>query len=371
MWLLAEAGVSLAARFDGAILAIATGGGTASSSRGMNIFITGINGFIGSNLARYLVALGHRVSGSVRATSDRSFIADLPLQLFVGDIGEPEFLVQALAGQDMVFHIAALASDWGAMETFYRINVIGTMNVANAAQQAGIQRLVYLSSTAVYGFTGYRSRVESDPKPTINFPYAATKLQAESWLRNFGRKNALPVTIIQAANVYGPNDRTFSLKFLPVLEKGLIPLINRGQAWTCPTYVENLVNALWLAGNHPRGIGETFIISDDLEINWAQFVAEFCRQLNIRVPRLSASFPVAYALASTIEGLYRLLRLRQEPILSRYRICNFGIDYHFSIRKARELLGYSPPIGIHEAIRRTVEWYRHYQRGKEHENRRS
>ncbi|MDZ7319777.1 MAG: NAD-dependent epimerase/dehydratase family protein [candidate division KSB1 bacterium] len=334
----------------------------------MNIFITGINGFIGSNLARYLVAMGHRISGSVRPTSDRSFIADLPLQLFVGDIGEPEFLTRVFMGQDIVFHIAALASDWGTMETFHRINVLGTMNVAKAAQLAKIQRLVYLSSTAVYGFAGYRQRVESDPKPATNFPYATTKLQAETWLRDFGQQNDLPVTIIQAANVYGPHDRTFFLKFAPALEKGLIPLINRGQAWTCPTYVENLVYALWLAANHPRGIGETFIISDDLEINWAQFVAALCQQLSVRAPRLSASFSVAYGLASLIEGIYKLLRLRQEPILSRYRICNFGIDYHFSIQKARNMLGYSPPIGLEEAIRRTVAWYRHYQEGKRHES---
>lgn len=335
----------------------------------MNIFITGINGFIGSNLARALVAMGHRISGSVRPTSDRSFIADLPLQLFVGDIGEPAFLTRVLVGQDMVFHIAALASDWGTMETFHRINVLGTMNVARAAQEAGVQRLVYLSSTAVYGFTGYRHRVESDPKPEHNFPYAITKLQAETWLRKFARENGLPVTIIQAANVYGPHDRTFFLKFAPALEKGLIPLINRGQAWTCPTYVENLTHALWLAGNHPRGVGETFVISDDLEITWAQFVAALCRELNAPAPRLSASFSVAYALASSIEGIYKLLRLRQEPILSRYRICNFGMDYHFSIQKAREVLGYSPSIGLDEAIRRTVAWYRHYQEGKKHESR--
>jgi dihydroflavonol-4-reductase len=111
----------------------------------MNIFITGINGFIGSSLARYLLDKGHRVSGSVRKTSDLSFLNDLPVHLFTGDIGDESFLLDCFKDQDIVYHIAALASDWAPLKTFHKINVQGTINAAKAALSCGVKRFVYVS----------------------------------------------------------------------------------------------------------------------------------------------------------------------------------------------------------------------------------
>jgi len=136
----------------------------------MNIFITGINGFIGSSLARHLLQMGYQVSGSVRKTSDLSFLKDLSVDLFAGHIGNESFLEKCLQGQDLIYHVAALASDWGSMSTFYNINVRGTMNVAKAALKAGVSRLVFVSSTAVYGLTGYRNRTENYQSPLSNPP---------------------------------------------------------------------------------------------------------------------------------------------------------------------------------------------------------
>lgn len=329
----------------------------------MNIFITGINGFIGSSLARYLLEKGHRISGSVRRTSDLSFLKDQPVQLFTGDISDESFLVNCFKDHHIVYHIAALASDWAPHKTFHRINVQGTMNAAKAALRSDVKRFVYVSSTAVYGLSGYRNRTEESAIPSKNFHYASTKRDAEVWLRRFAQETKLPITIVQPANVFGPYDRTFFIKFADAVEKKMMTYVSGGKAWTCPTYIENLVDALWLAATKPEAIGETFIVSDGLEINWKQFIEKICQQLQVPKPRISINFYIAYSMALIMEGIYKLLRLKATPAITRYRICNVGRDYHFSIEKARNVLGYSPQIHIDEAIRRTVEWYKNFKMG--------
>jgi nucleoside-diphosphate-sugar epimerase len=210
--------------------------------------------------------------------------------------------------------------------------------------------------------SGYRNRTEEDVPPLKNFHYASTKKDAEDWLRNFTAETNLPITIVQPANVFGPYDRTFFIKFAEAIEKKMMTYINGGKAWTCPTYIENLADALWLAATKDEAIGETFIISDGLEINWKQFIEKICQELQVSKPRLSINFYIAYRMAILMEGIYKLLRIKTAPAITRYRICNAGRDYHFSIEKAREVLGYSPQVNIDEAIRRTVEWYKKYNR---------
>lgn len=330
----------------------------------MNIFITGINGFIGSSLARYLAAMGHHVSGSVRDSSDLSFLNDVKVNAFTGTIDDREFLSRCFQGQEIIFHVAGLASDWGTRRAYYQTNVIGTMNVAQAAFAVGAKRLVFVSSTAVYGLIGYRHRTEDDPRPRENFPYAETKREAEDWLKSFAIEKNFPVTIVQPANVFGPNDRTFFIKFADGLKKGMVRFINQGHAWTCPTYIENLTHALWLAATHPDAINETFIISDGLEINWRQFVEKICHELEMPVPRISLGFHLVYVISGIIELIYRMLPVPKEPPINRYRIRNFGIDYHFSIEKAQRMLGFAPHVSIDEAVRRTVQWYKEFREKK-------
>ena len=123
-------------------------------------------------------------------------------------------------------------------------------------------------------------------------------------------------------------------------------LINNGNALTCPTYIENLTDALWLAATKEEAIGETFIISDGLDISWGQFIEKICHQLQVPAPTISINFKLAYGLATLVEGIYKLFRIKNAPPITRYRICNAGRDYHFSIEKARNLLGYSPCVDL-------------------------
>ncbi|MCP5103388.1 MAG: NAD-dependent epimerase/dehydratase family protein, partial [bacterium] len=175
--------------------------------------ITGVNGFIGSHVAKRILKEGNRVKGLVRKTSNLDLLKDVDVELVYGDISEPETLENALQGVDKVIHIAGIAKDWGTFKDFYRVNYQGTLNLASAADKAGVKRLVHISSTAVHGF-GYRDADETLPFGEKLNGYSRTKKMAEQWLFDFARTAKMEVTVLKPGNVYGPHDHTFIDKYL-------------------------------------------------------------------------------------------------------------------------------------------------------------
>lgn len=332
----------------------------------MRVFlITGVNGFIGSHVAGRLLRDGHRVRGLVRKTSDLRFIEGLDVELLVGDIAEPASLIDPLRGVDIVVHVAGLASDWGPYAKFSAVNVTGTRNMAEAAARSGVRRFVHMSSAAVHGFQGFRNADETFPLADTPFAYCETKKIAEQWLFEFSALTGMEVTAIRPGNVFGPKDHTFIEKYLDALTAGKIAYIDGGRHWTCPVYVENLVDAVVRACFEPGAAGEAFLVTDGLEITWKDFTERFADRLGVKRPRLSAPYGLAYGAAYFLEVLYRLFRLSTPPLVTRYRISNGGRDYHFSIEKARRLLQYRPSLGLDEAVARTVSWYRERAAGRQ------
>ncbi|KAA3611308.1 MAG: NAD-dependent epimerase/dehydratase family protein [Calditrichaeota bacterium] len=322
------------------------------------VLVSGVNGFIGSHVAEKLLQEGHKVRGIVRKSSDLSLIEGLNIELVHGDITNRDSLKPAMENIEIVIHVAGLASDWDSYENFYDINVAGTKNMATCAEESNVKRFVHISTTAISGFKNKRDITEEEPITKSIFSYCETKREAELWLNEFKAKHKMEVAIIRPGNVYGPKDHTFIEKYLEALEQGKISFIDKGQHLTCPTYITNLVDGIILACFKPEAKGETFNITDGLEINWKIFTDKLAEQLGAKKVRLSVPFNLAYVLAFIMEIIYLFLKIKKAPLLTRYRICNGGKDYHFSIEKARKILGYNPDTNIDKSITDTVYWYK-------------
>lgn len=319
--------------------------------------ITGINGFIGSNLAKRLIEEGFEVHGLIRKTSDLKFLKDLDIKYHYGDITNFESLKEATIGCYRVFHVAALASDWGEYDTFYKINVEGTLNVAKACVENNVDRLVYISTVAMYGF-GRLDVKESDEKVITGFPYNDTKKIAEEKLIEFSKETGLKCTIIKPGNVFGINDHTFIEKYLDAMHSNKIAFIDKGKRKTCPTYIENLIDAIIIASNKDEAINEDFIITDGLDITWKEFTDKFADELGLKRPKLSVPFKFAYIIGSILEFIYKSFKIKKAPLITRYRVSNGGLDYTFSIVKAKKILGYQPKVDFETSVKRTVDWYK-------------
>lgn len=321
-------------------------------------FITGINGFIGSHIAEQLIKEGHKVRGLIRSTSDVSFIKGLDIDLYYGDILDRESIKSGMEGVDIVIHAAALASDWGRFEKFYKVNFIGSQNVAISCVDMKVKRLVYISSAAICGFQNKRHINEDSEFKNTPYPYCQTKKMTEEWLFPYCKKEGLELVVIRPGNVFGVNDHTFIEGYLQALEQRKIGFINGGKYRTCPVFVDNLVDAIIKASFSSKANGEVFIITDGLDIDWKTFTRTFCDYLQIPKPKFSIPYWFAYFLSVLSELLYKLFNSKTAPILTRYRVQNVGRDYHFSIKKAENILGYKPIISFESAVKKTVMWYK-------------
>jgi len=322
------------------------------------VLITGANGFIGSHIVGKMLSIGCEVYGFVRKSSDLSLIQEYNIPLLYGDINDKESLKEAVKGMDIVIHNAGFASDWGPLNKFLKINFEGTILLAEASSQARVKRFVLMSSTAIHGFGSKKVLDENAPIKTHNFAYSISKWEAEKWLFEFSKSSPMEITAIRPGNVFGPKDHTFIEKYLEIIFAGTAGYINKGVAKTCPTYVGNLVNAISIAAFHPKAVGESFIITDGLDINWKEFTEKFTEIAGVKKPFLSIPHEIGILLASIFEKIYQIFRIQKAPILTKYRIHNGGMDYSFSIQKAKNLLGYEVEFDLDSAIMETIQWYK-------------
>lgn len=322
------------------------------------VLITGANGFIGSHIVDKMNQEGYHVRGLVRKSSDLSLLQGLNIELVYGDVTEPMSLEAAVKGANVVIHNAGLASDWGPLDQFMKINYGGTKNLAEAAEKAGVKRFVLLSSVAIHGFGTPDVMNENSPINTQGFHYSISKWEAEKWLMDFGKSSKMEVTAIRPGNVFGPKDHTFIENYLDILVKGQGGYVNGGQSKTCPTYVHNLTHGIALAASHHNAPGEAFIITDGLDINWKQFTEKLTTSLGIKNPSMSIPFGLGNFIAGNMERIYKIFNSKKAPLLTKYRMNNGGKAYYFSIDKAKNMLGFVPETDLDTAIQETIKWYK-------------
>ena len=327
----------------------------------MKVLVTGANGFIGSNLCKRLIRDGHLVAGLVRPSSDRTFLKGLePLVIKESDITDPESLKSTMVGVSVVYNVAGYSSDWGPWATFRRVNVEGVKNVMEAAREAGVKRVVHISSVSVYGFPGKTNVAEDTPFiPRPDDPYITTKAEGERLAMGYNG-NGLEVTVIRPAGVYGLNDRTTTLQLAPVLLAGKFVHVDGGRHIMAPVYIDNLVQMIRHAGKSADAPGQAFNAVDDDMVTWREFIEWMCADLACPTPRLSVPGRLAWPLSVLVENITKAFGKKDSPLINKYRVRVVMRDSHYSTEKAKKLLGYRPRVSTREGMRRTISWYRQY-----------
>ncbi|MGA8706389.1 MAG: hopanoid-associated sugar epimerase [Steroidobacteraceae bacterium] len=305
----------------------------------MKALVTGATGFVGAAVARALLRAGAEVRALVRAGSDRRNVAALPLGVVTGDLADPASLERAAAGCDALFHVAA---DYrlGARDSaqLYRTNVDGTRAIIEAAQRAGIGRMVYTSSVACVGLPADGSPgAEETPVSVADMigHYKRSKFLAEQLVLELARAGA-PIVIVNPSTPVGPGD----IKPTPTGQ-----LVRDAANGRMPAYVDtglNIVHVDDVAAGHllafERGrIGERYILGGQ-DMSLRQILAEIAAQVGrpapaVRLPR-TALLPLAYVAEFIANLSGGSTRLTVEGLrMARKRM-------FFSSAKAERELGY-------------------------------
>ena len=322
----------------------------------MNL-VTGATGFIGRHLAKRLVREGKPVRVLCRKGSEGKLPKELARRVDVrqGDLRDRESLAAAMRGATRVFHCAAHVSDWGSDESFFAANVQGTRWLLEGAREARVGRFVHLSSIAAFGTPAPESFDDASEYGNSKDAYSRTKAEGEKVVFDFHRSAGLPVTVLRPAVVYGPGG-TWLEEPLAMIEQGKMFLVGGGIGTCHPCYVQNLVDAVLLAAEHPAAVGQGFIVADGQSLIFRDYfnaVASIAGK-----PPITRSIPLvaARAMATMLEAAARVQRKQDRPLLTHTALAMITTRSRMSIDKIRRELGWKPPYTFQEAIEELRKW---------------
>lgn len=258
---------------------------------------------------------------------------------------------------DRVYHCAALAADWGDWETFRAANVDGVRNLLEALLEAGVKKIIHVSTTDVYGHPD--SPVdETTPYRLRGWQYGDTKIEGEQLVWDYYRQHGLPVTVVRPATIYGPRSIPFVIEVLELLKSGSMIHIGKECKPAGFVYVTNVVDFLIQVADCESATGKAYNITDGSDVTWRQCVNRLSQMTGMSSPRLVLPYRLAYLAGWSMEKIYGLLRIEARPLLTRMFAELFGTHQGFSIEKARRELGYQPAVDFDEGMRRVEAWLR-------------
>jgi nucleoside-diphosphate-sugar epimerase len=301
------------------------------------VLVTGGAGFIGSNLVRALLERGDEVRVLDNfSTGDRENLEGLDIEIVEGELRSYERVHNAVRGVEVVYHLGALGSVPRSVQdplTSSAVNVEGTLNVLLAARDENVRRVVFSSSTSVYGSTRQLPTGEDAPPDPIS-PYGVAKLAAERYCISFSRVyESFESVVLRYFNVFGPRQSPFSQyaavvpRFVTAIDAGEpVEIHGDGEQSRDFTYVGNVVDATIRAGEASGASGEIF--------------------------NVAAGLPASVnTIAETIgEILGKPVERRHVP-----RRAGDIRDSWADLTKSRRILGYEPAVDLREGLRRTIE----------------
>ena len=323
----------------------------------MKVLVTGVTGFTGGRLARFLAGRGDEVRGLVRSSSQArvQMLASEGVSVVIGDLTDRQSLDIACQDVEVIYHIAATYRTAGQREAVYRaVNVEGTQNLLEAAQAAGVRRLVHCSTGGVHGHIEHPPATEDAPLAPGDI-YQVTKLEAEEHAREAGAHTSLEVVIARPIGIYGPGDTRF-LKMFRGIARGRFPMLGSGEVFYHLTYVDDLVEGFRLCGETPGAAGRTYILAGPVYTTLNELVRVIANEFRVEPPQWH--FPVwpfwlAGALCEAV-----CVPFRVEPPLYRRRVEFFTKGRAFDTARAHTELGYAPTIDLPTGIHLTAVWYR-------------
>jgi NAD dependent epimerase/dehydratase len=317
------------------------------SYMGTKILVTGADGFIGSHLTEGLVSAGADVTALAQYNSfdSHGWLDDLPDQirknvnLVRGDVRDAAFISRLVPGHEIIFHLAALIAiphSYAAAQSYVDTNVLGTLNVLEAARQSGTERIVHTSTSEVYG-TAIKMPIDESHPLQGQSPYSASKIAADMMAEAFARSFGLPVVTLRPFNTYGP--RQSERAIIPTIIRQTLdpscPAIMVGDATTVRdlTFVTDTAAAFMAAGQ-----------ADGIEYGQA----------------FNAGSQRAIMIGDLIDVIIDLTSSRKPVLQDEKRLRPTNSEVRALLADSTRFVratGWSPQVKLREGLERTVNWW--------------
>jgi dTDP-glucose 4,6-dehydratase len=310
---------------------------------GRRVLVTGAGGFVGSHLTERLVSAGARVRAMVHynALGTWGWLDQSPVRgdidVIASDLADRDSVMRAMKGSEIVFHLGALIAipySYEAPASYVHTNVIGTLNVLQAARELGVERVVHTSTSEVYGTAQYVPIDEKHPLQGQS-PYSASKIGADKMAEAFHRSFGVPVVTLRPFNTFGP--RQSARAVIPTIITQCLAGATVHLGSLEPTrdfnYVSDSVEGYLLAASTDNVVGMTLNLGSGREISVGDLAS--------KIMKMTGS-------AATIESDER--RLRPEASEVDRLLADNSL--------AQSLLGWRPQVTLEDGLARTIDWIR-------------
>ena len=326
----------------------------------MKCLVTGGGGFLGKAIVKRLLERGY----SVRTISRSNYpeLESLGAECVQGDIADSQSCQSAVEGCDTVYHVAAKAGVWGSYESYYRSNVLGTRNIVEAAQKAGVSKLVYTSTPSVIHSGGDVAGVdESEPYPEhFETHYPKTKAIAEQHVLE-SNSHSFATVALRPHLIWGPGDNHLVPRIVERGRSGQLRFVGDGQNLIDSIYIDNAADAHILAGERlaPGApcAGRAYFISQGEPVPSSQLINGILQSAGVNPVTRTIHPTVAYAVGAMLETVYTVAGIEAEPKMTRFLAKQLSTAHWYDISAAKRDLGFEPSVSIDEGLARLTKWF--------------
>jgi nucleoside-diphosphate-sugar epimerase len=326
----------------------------------MKALVTGGGGFLGCAIVRRLVDRGWSVSSLQRGHYPK--LDELGVEQNRGDIADADTVSRAVAGCDIVFHVAAKVDPWGAYPPFHRTNVVGTENILRAMRDRGSPKLVYTSTPSVVHSRGDLAGVdESEPYPeNFDAAYPQTKAIAEMAVLA-ANDEQLATVALRPRLIWGPEDTNLVPQLVERARAGQLRFVGDGSNLVDTVYIDNAVDAHLLAADRlepgARCAGRPYFISNGEPLPLKKIINGILDAAGLPPEERAVPLKLALAAGTVFENLHKVFPSKTGPRMTRFVAHNFAAAHWFDISAARRDLGYEPRVSIEDGLRRLKAWF--------------
>jgi 2-alkyl-3-oxoalkanoate reductase len=328
--------------------------------------VTGGTGFIGFALVKRLISSGNSVRVITRGKNFhkefeylRSKSTKSQMEIYTADITNKDDIRGAFVNVSYVFHVAALVNIHSAKpySEFEAANVTSTKNICDLSLEYNVKKLFYFSTCDVFGLPNKEQVfTESSPYRPWSEPYADTKIQASLIVKAF-QHQGLNSTILYPGWVYGPGDKAFLPSLLEQMETGVIPVWDSDKNQLCLVYIDDFIDAVFLAIENDKSDNEDFLIlNDGSGVCLKSLYNKIGNIFNLKYKVIQIPYRIAFAFAWISELLSRL-RIVKTPMLTTSDVKALGKEFKYSANKANSLLGWYSKEDIYSGILKWKSWH--------------
>ena len=326
--------------------------------------VTGATGQVGSYIVERLVGDGWRVRSLVREPAAARWLETQGVELVAGDVLDAQRFRDAAAGCDAIFHAAAIVTARGGWEHYRDSNIGGTRNAIDAAASSGA-RLLHVSSVAVYGGASrYRDEPTDENTPLAPLPedayYARSKRESEQLVLGAHAAGRIWAATVRPDVIYGRRDRQFVPRLARVLERGFFPVVGGGGTTLAVVHAASVADGAVRAVGIEVAGGRAYNLANDFPVTVASFARLAGEGLERRVRLVSLPLSLARPALVALRGVVRVTRGAALAAQSDGTLDFLSRDNPFTSERARQELGWSPPVKPEVGIPDAFRWWKEH-----------